>query len=86
MREYEIIDIRGASYGEINDIISSSCRSYTTVGYRIYIQKFFDGDIRVITLNLHTMECSVNQHVISVNKIMDNLVVCSEDLIPQIYE
>lgn len=86
MREYEIIDVTIASHGEITDIISFSCHSYTTVGYKIYVQKFFDGDIRVTTLNLHTMECSVNQHVINVNEVIDNLVVCSEDLIPYIYE
>ena len=86
MREYEIIDITGASYGEMNDIISYSCRYFTTAGCRIYIKKFFDGDIIVTKLNLHTMECSVNQHVISINKVIDNLVVCSEDSVHHIYK
>lgn len=86
MREYEIINIVGASYGEINDMLSHSCCYYTTAGYRIYIQKFFDGNIIVSTLNLRTMKCSMNQHVININKVMDNLVVCSEDFIPYIYE
>lgn len=85
MREYEIIDIAGASYGEINDMLSFSGCYYTTAGYRIYIQKFFDGDIVVTTLNLHTMECSVNQHIININKVTDNLVVCNEDMAPYIY-
>ena len=86
MREYEIINITGASYGEINDIISYSCRCYTTLGCRIYIQKFFDGDIRVATLNFYTLECSMNQHVININKVVNNLVACNEDLIPYIYK
>ena len=85
MREYEIINIARVSYGEINDIISFSCCSYTTAEYRINVQKFFDGNIIVSTLNLHTMECSINQHVIDVNEVADNLVVCNEDLIPYIY-
>lgn len=86
MREYEIIDIAGASYGEINDIITYSCCYYTTAGYRIYIQKFFNGNIIVSTLNLHTLECSMNQHVININKVIDNLVACNEDMIPHIYK
>ena len=85
MREYEIISIAGASYGEVNNIISHSCCYYTTAGRRIYIQKFFDRDIIVATLNLHTMECTYKQHVISINKVTDNLVAFNEDLIPYIY-
>ena len=85
MREHEIINIAGASYGEINDVISFSCCYYTTPGCRIYVQKFFDGDIIVTTLNLRTMEYSYNQHVTSINKVTDNLVACNEDLIPYIY-
>lgn len=86
MREYKIIDIVGASYSEINDMMLSSCCYCTIAGYRIHVQKFFGGDIIVTALNLHTMECSVNQHVIDVNKVTDNLVVCNEDLIPYVYK
>ena len=86
MREYEIIDITTASRGEINDIISCSMCYFITPGCRIYVQKFFDGDIIVSTLNLHTLECSYFQHVISIDKVIDNLVACNEDLIPYIYE
>ena len=86
MREYEIIDIAGASYGEINDMITHSCCYYTIAGYKIYVQKFFNGNIIVSTLNLCTMECSMNQHVININKVIDNLVACKEDLIPYIYK
>lgn len=86
MREYGIMDITGASYGEINDMLSHSCCYYTIAGYRIYIQKFFDGNIIVSTLNLHTLECPMNQHVISIDKVIDNLVAYNEDLIPYIYE
>ena len=85
MREYEIINIAGASYGEINDMLSHSCCYYTIAGYRIYIQKFFDGNIIVSTLNLRTMECS-SQYVIDVNKVTDNLVVYNENLIPYMYK
>lgn len=86
MREYEIIGIAGASYGEINDIISSSCCYYVTPGCKIYVQKFFDGDTIMHTFNFHTMECSHYQHVTNINEVIDNLVVCNEDLIPYIYE
>lgn len=86
MREYEIIDIAGASYGEVNDVISFSGYRYTTAEGTIYVQKFFDGDIIMATLNHRTMECSYSQHVISINKVTDNLVTCNEDLIPYIYE
>ena len=85
MREYEIIDITTASRGEINDIISFSCCYYTTPGCKIYVQKFFDGSTMVATLSHRTMECSYFQHVISIDKVIDNLVACSEDFIPCIY-
>lgn len=86
MREYEIIDIAGASCGEINDIISFSCCYYTIAGYRIYVSKFFDGDIIVAALNLCTLECSYYHHISSIDKVIDNLVACNEDFIPYIYE
>lgn len=86
MRGYEIISIAGASYGEVNDMISYFGCYYTIAGCGIYIRKFFNGDIIMATFNLYTGEHSFNQHVINVNKVIDNLVVCNEDLTPYIYK